>query len=285
MTSAEPNDPWGSHASTYDRVFAPMTGYIARSLLAMADGRIPEHARLLDIACGSGALLLPALERAQRCRAAGGSDTVVGCDYSEGMLAEARRKVAGLQVADAFTCEFQDGQALTYDDASFDAAFSCFGIFLFEDRAAGWREAARVLKPGAVFGTTTWFAPEHNEMFRAQFAPIMEALPARLQQDSSPPGWMVVADGDALKSEVEQAGFTDVDVRPFRTTFVLPSIEAAWNAMLDNPAGGALLRQCDASEQAQLHESFVRGLRKHTGGSDHPVVLEAACNVLVARRS
>ncbi len=283
-TLIETDDPWGAHASAYDTVFAPLTGYIARSLLAMTEARLPPDARVVDIACGSGALLLPAIEHAQRSRAAGGSNFVVGCDFSAGMVAEAQRKASRSYEADVFRCEVQNGQALVYDDASFDAAFSCFRIFLFDDRIAGWAEAARVLKPGGVFATTTWMAPEHNEMFRAQFAPIMDALPARLKEERPPPGWMLVAEAAVLEAEVEQAGFVDVDVRPFHTTFVLPSIEVAWHTMLDNPAGGALLRQCNEDERTQLEESFARGLRAHAGGSDHPIVLRASCNTLTARR-
>lgn len=283
MTSPD-TDPWGAHASTYDRLFAPGTGYIARSLLTMTDTRLPADAQILDIACGSGALFLPAVERAARHRAGGGSDFVVGCDFSGGMVATSQRKAGRAFGADVFRCEQADGQALPYDDASFDAAFSVFGIFLFEDRLAGWQQAARVLKPGGVFATTSWMAPEHNEMFRAQFGPIMQALPARLTDNASPPGWMLVADGQALKAEVEAAGFVDVQVRPFHVPFVLPSIDTAWQAMLDNPAGGALLRQCDASERQAVRDSFDRGMRAYTGGADGPIVLQASCNTLVARR-
>ena len=278
-------DPWGAHASTYDRVFAPLTGYIARGLLALVEARFAPNARVLDIACGSGALLLPALERAARLRGAGGRDYVVGCDYSQGMVDAARGKAERVHDGGAFMCEVQDGQALGYADASFDAAFSCFGIFLFEDRQAGWREAARVLKPGGLFGTTTWMAPENNEMFRAQYQPVMQALPSRLTQDMAPPGWMHVAEPNALRQEVEQAGFVDVEVRAFHTAFVLPSVEVAWDTMLDNPAGGALLRQCTDAELETIKSSVTRGLQAHAGGPEQPIVLEASCNVLTARRA
>lgn len=277
-------DAWGSHAATYDRVYAPLTGYIARSLLAMTDARLPADARVLDIACGSGALLFPAIERARRRRAAGGSDFVVGCDYSAGMLAEAQRNAGRAYDAELFRCEVQDGQAMSYEDASFDAAYSCFGIFLFEDRRAGWREAARVLKRGGLFGTSTWLAPEHNEMFRAQFQPIMEALPDRLKEDPSSSDWTEVADPNGLKLEVEQAGFTSVEVHSFEAKFVLPSVEVAWNALVDNPAGGALIRQCDASERKAVEESFARGMARYARDEDEPILLEASCNLLTARR-
>ncbi len=279
------SDPWGAHASTYDRLFAPLTGYIGQSMLAMVDARLPANARVLDIACGSGALFLPAIERAQRLRRGGGQDFVTGCDYSAGMLELARGKATRSTAdADAFECHVQNGQALGYPDASYDAAFSCFGIFLFEDRHAGWREAARVLRPGGLFATTTWCGPEKNEMFGAQLGPVMGALPSRLTEGVSPSGWMVVADPDALREEVSAAGFEDVEVREFSTTFTIPNALAAWQSMLDNPAAGALLQQCDADELQVVQDALLSSLHARTKGRDLPLVLEATCNVLVARK-
>ena len=76
--SKDPHDPWGAHTSTYDRVYSPLTSHIARSLVAAVDARIMPGSKVLDIACGSGALLAPALERAQRLRREGSNDYVVG---------------------------------------------------------------------------------------------------------------------------------------------------------------------------------------------------------------
>lgn len=41
-----------------------------------------------------------------------------------------------------------DGQALPFDDNIFDGAFSLAGLIFFPDRAAGFRELRRVLRPG-----------------------------------------------------------------------------------------------------------------------------------------
>ena len=278
------DDPWGTHASTYDRMFSPLTGYIGRATVSMVETWLPVGARVLDIACGSGALLVPAIERAMHKRKAGGSDKVVGCDFSPGMVALARANAERVGDSEVFDCEVHDGQALRFDDQSFDAAFSCFGIFLFENRQAGWHQAARILKSGGVFATTSWMAPEHNEMMRAQFGPLMEVLPDRLKKNSQPPGWLTVADPETLSSEVADAGFEVIDVRPFHTDFVLPSIDSAWHAMCDNPVSGALFRQCDSAEISRLKEAYSSALAAKAGGIDRPIVLRASCNILVARR-
>lgn len=277
-------DPWGAHASTYDRIFAPLTGYVARTMLASTEERTPNGARILDIGCGSGALLLPAIERAQGRRLQGHGDVVVGCDFSPGMVAMAQKRAEALFESDAFRCEVQDGQALTEEDSSYDAAFSCFGIFLFPDRRAGWQEAARVLKPGGVFSTSTWLPPEENEMFRAQFGPMMEALPSRLTEEMTPSGWLEVARAEALEAEVRDAGFEEVETRVFRTMFALPSPAMAWKAVLDNPAAGALVQQCTEQEREAVESAFLESMRQRAGGPGRPILLEAACNILVARR-
>ncbi|MEM7773395.1 MAG: methyltransferase domain-containing protein [Cyanobacteria bacterium P01_A01_bin.37] len=278
------DDPWGAHSSTYDQMFSPLTGYIGRATIAMTETRLPVGARILDIACGSGALLIPAIERAMHKRKEGGLDKVVGCDFSPGMVALARAKAERLGDCEVFDCQVHDGQALGFDDQSFDAAFSCFGIFLFENRQSGWREAARILKSGGVFATTSWMAPEHNEMMRVQFGPLMEALPDRLKENMQPPGWLTVADPETFSSEVADAGFEDIVVRPFHTDFVLPSIDSAWYAMCDNPVSGALLRQCDSAETSRLKEAYSSALATKASGIDRPIVLRASCNILVARR-
>lgn len=91
----------------------------------------------LDVCTGTGAL-------ATRLKAAvGPSGTVVGVDFSPGMLAVARRRVGGV--------DFREGDATRLDgieDASVDAVTIGFGLRNVTDRPAALREAHRVLRPG-----------------------------------------------------------------------------------------------------------------------------------------
>lgn len=271
---------WDAHASTYARLFTPLTEPMAASMLRLACHLLPADAAILDVACGPGAVALPA---GQWACAAGRTGRVVATDFSPGMVALAAERVASAGLADVVRCAVHDGMALDLPDASFDGVFSSFGIFLFPDRAAGWREAARVLKPGGVFATTSWRGPEHNPMMRAQVGPVVAAMPERLRQAPAR-SWMEIAEPDALAAEIGAAGFVDVTVRVLWGTLVLPSARDTWRAMFDNPCMGALLRACDAPELAAVEASVVGSLAALAGGEDAPFTLDASCHVVVARK-
>lgn len=273
---------WDRHASTYERLFAPLTGFIAQGLFTLATPRLPPDACVLDVACGVGALTLPAVRRALHHRAG----EVVATDFSAEMVQRTRRAAEALgDVSSVLRCEVQDGMALGYERASFDAVFSSFGIFLFPDRAAGWREAARVLRPGGTFATAVWQGPAHNEMLRAQMEPVVRALPPHLLTPQKG-GWMEVADADALAAEVRAAGdFTDLRVRPFHATITFADWAELWDAMRDNPIMGAVLSRCDAAELAAVRARFFAELSERAGGDGQPLVLHSVCNLLLATRA
>lgn len=273
---------WDRHADTYARLFAPLTGFAARAMVNIAAPWWRSDASVLDIACGTGAATVPAVERALRL----GEGRVTATDLSPAMVERARRAVAALGATEAIArCEVRNGEALGFDDASFDAALSCFGIFLFRDRRAGWREAARVLRPGGTFATAVWKGPADNAMLRHQMEPVGRALPARLQQPAPTGGWLEVSTADALAAEVSETGaFRDVQVYPLQMTFAVGAWAELWDAMRDNPVMGSLLAQCSDDELARVRESVLARFGELAGGEHRPLLLEAACNILVATR-
>ncbi len=277
---------WDEHAPTYARLFAPLTGFIARSMLHMVESRLPPKAALLDIACGSGALALPAVRRALRERdTTGVCGTILATDFSPKMVEHTRQAAAALGAGEeVIRCEVHNGEALALADATFDAAFSSFGIFLFNDRRAGWREAARVLRPGGTFVTSVWQGPQHNPMLRHQLGPIMAALPPHLIPTGKG-GWLEVSEAAALIDEVTtSAPFRSARCYPFHATIALGNWRELWDAMRDNPVAGALLRRCSQAELEVVHARVSQHFRELTGGDDEPLLLESVCNVLVATR-
>ena len=155
-------------ARVYDRMNSVMTaGMHHRWRERAADlARLGPGDRALDVATGTGDL---AAELARRTGAGG----VVGVDFSEAMLAIARRKSPGIA--------FEAGSALelSYPDDAFDAATVGFGARNFSDLGRGLAEMARVVRPGGrvvVLEITTPQRPPLSWFFRIWFDHLVPAL-------------------------------------------------------------------------------------------------------------
>jgi demethylmenaquinone methyltransferase / 2-methoxy-6-polyprenyl-1,4-benzoquinol methylase len=121
----------------------------------------------LDVACGTGDLAIELVRRA------GPTGTVVGSDFSEGMLDLAREKSSGVR------WEWGNAQDLSYESDSFDAATVGFGARNFSDLGAGLREMVRVVRPGGrvvVLEITTPQKPPLSWFFRAWFDTLVPFL-------------------------------------------------------------------------------------------------------------
>lgn len=131
-------------ASSYDQViefFAPF----GRALVAAAD--LPRGARVLDVACGRGACLYPALE------SVGPEGHVTGIDLAPGMVDALEAELAERGIENA-RVQVGDAEALEFPDATFDAVLAGFMIFFTPDPDRVLAEFGRVLKPGGVVSLT-----------------------------------------------------------------------------------------------------------------------------------
>ncbi len=273
-------DDWDAHAADYANLFSPVTGHVARTMFAMVEDRLPYAPRILDIACGPGDLAVAA---ARYC-ADRGAGSVLATDMSPAMVSLTERSLALIK-ADT-RCEVRDGQALGLRGGTFDAAFSCFGIFLFPDRRAAWRAAAEALGPGGFFVTSVWRGPEHNELARAQVDPLMAALPSRLTDPPPRPDWAAIMTAEGLVEEVTQAApLTEPEIHIVDATLALPSAEAMWRGMVGNPVTGSLIGKCDPIEFDVVERAALDWFEQRTGGPDRPLILNASCHVLITRRS
>ena len=156
-------------AGVYDRMNSVMTAGLHHRWRARAAdlARLVPGATALDVATGTGDL---ALELARRVAPSG---TVVGTDFSEGMLALARRKGPALR------WEWADAHALPYPDDGFDAATVGFGARNFGDLDRGLAEMVRVVRPGGrvvVLEITTPARPPLSTFFGLWFDRVVPAL-------------------------------------------------------------------------------------------------------------
>ncbi|BCJ35436.1 methyltransferase [Actinocatenispora thailandica] len=125
-------------AEQYDQIVPYFAEFGRRTveLAAPAAG-----ARVLDVACGRGATVLPAARRV------GPSGRVLGVDRAAPMVAALRRDLAVRQVANVAVAT-ADAAALPAPAGGFDLALCGSALFLLPDPAAAAGELHRVLRPG-----------------------------------------------------------------------------------------------------------------------------------------
>lgn len=151
-----------SPAEIYDAQFVPAL-FAHWGPVVLDAAAVRENHRVLDVACGTGALTLAAAERV------GPGGSVVGIDVNPDMLTVARRK--STQV------EWMEGkaEALPLPDDSFDAVVSQFGFMFFDDKPRALRGMMRVLRPGGTLAVAVCDAVDHSPGYGA-FARLLDRL-------------------------------------------------------------------------------------------------------------
>ena len=114
--------------------------------------------RILDVATGTGDFAIQLYKSLH-------PQHITGIDLSQGMLDEARRKVKEKWLEQGISFEQGDCMALPMADNSFDAVTVAFGVRNFEHLQQGYREMARVLRPGGMLCVLELSTP-HNPIIR-----------------------------------------------------------------------------------------------------------------------
>lgn len=107
---------------------------------------VPPGARLLEVGCGPGKLWLDNRDRLPQ------EASITLTDFSPGMIAAARRNLAGL---DLFRFTVADAVALPFAQNSFDLLIANHMLYHAGDLDRALREMRRVLRPsGALYAAT-----------------------------------------------------------------------------------------------------------------------------------
>lgn len=223
--------------------------HFAREALRLA--ALPPEPHIVDVACGPGTLAL---------LAARGGATVSAVDFSPQMITNLNRraKEAGLSLVEP---RVGDGQHLPFDDKSFDGAFSMVGLVFFPDRAAGFRELYRVLKPGRPAVVSSIVSLE------GPFGQVLEGIHANLPDlpyggGQRPP----LSTPEEFTDEMSSAGFRDVAIHTVTYREVTPTLDEYWARTQRSAAPVALLRRRLGKEPwSDVANSVLEHLRQTVG--------------------
>ena len=200
-----------SPAEVYDEQFVPALFRHWGPVMCDAAGIRPGQ-RVLDVACGTGALTEAVAERV------GPRGAVAGLDANPEMLAVARRKHGAI--------EWHDGRAesLPFADESFDAVVSQFGLMFFDDRVAALREMRRVLRPGGQLAVAVCDALANSPGYAALAALLERLFGTRVADAFRAP--FVLGDERTLRALCADAGMKDASVTQHQGTVRFASIDA-----------------------------------------------------------
>jgi SAM-dependent methyltransferase len=232
---------------------------------------VVRGARVLDVACGTGAFARLA------AHVTGTNGQVVGVDPAKAAIDTARR----VDPTSAVEWRRDDLEDLPFADASFDVVACQHALHRFPDRARIAAEMRRVLLPGGLVGVMTWGPIEENPAFAVELDAVVKAgLDGSGVVESLLDAFALHRPED-LVGMAEQAGLVDASVRTVRLLAALPPA-ADWARVYPAvpPLNGAW-HQCDQ----QARDRFLARATELLRPFEHDEVLrvQVSCRLLVAR--
>ena len=197
---------WGRMASGWERRRAridesmrPVREWLLHELAPEAGDTV------LELAAGPGDTGLAA------AALVGASGHVISTDFSAEMVEVARRRGDELGVRNV-EYRTMDAERIDLESNSVDGVICRFGLMLMADPRAALAETRRVLRPGSRLVLAVWRGPEQNPWV---------ALPGRVlaehghmaPPEPGAPGIFSMAADERVRSLLETAGFTQVDIQ------------------------------------------------------------------------
>lgn len=259
----------GSIPKSYDTLMVPLIFEVYAAHLAQLVAAA-SPASLLETAAGSG-VVTRALAPQLRADA-----HYLVTDLNQSMLDYA----AARQGFDS-RIEWRQADALDlpFEAASFDVVCCQFGAMFFPDRAAGYAEALRVLKPGGRLVFSVWDRIEEN----AFADDVTNAVAAVFPRD--PPRFLARTphgyhDVGVIREDLRRAGFAAIEIETRAEVSRAPSARDAANAYCQ---GTPLRNEIELRDASLLQFATDRATeaiaRRHGEG---PVAGKIQAHVIVA---
>lgn len=269
----EVGSAWVAHADHFDASLKPHGEAVLRALSVQAGERV------LDVGCGAGASTL-------QLAVAAAPGAVLGVDLSRPMLGLAAHRAATHGVTNVTLSE-HDVEAVPLGAATFDVAFSRFGVMFFTDPVRAFTHIRGSLVGGGRLGFVCFQMPFDNPFI---LVPIMAAAPS-LQMGPPPPltepGPFSFADPARVTQILESAGFGSVAIEQGPTSMDLGAADdlsvMALRLLEQNPSAAEALAVATPAAQADAVAAAAAALAPHV--VDGRVTMAAATWIVTAKNT
>lgn len=248
---------WDRAVGHYERGWRRQLAPAQRRLLELAEPRPGEH--ILDVACGTGLVTLPAAE------AVGAGGRVEATDLSGEMVSEVARAARACGLDDRIGVRRMNAESLEFEDESFDAVLCSLGLMYVPDPRTAVREMRRVLKPGGRAVAAVWGARD-----RCGWAGVFPVVDARVRTEVCPL-FFALGTGDALASTFEAAGFGAVEVDRFSTSLEYTDEEEALCAAFEGGPVTLAYERFDDDVRAGAHRDYLETIDPYREGRGYRI--------------
>lgn len=251
---------------------APLRQHLADALLDAAS--LAPGMRVLDLASG------PALLAHDAARRVAPEGWVIASDIAEGMLMEARSRIASTTSDTGRNMSYlaADAEHLCVAQASFDRVLAGLALFIFPHPEKALAEIRRALKPGGELVLSVWAGREEVPLIsRAQDCIARMLPPSKVVR----PSVFRFGDPETLTRTLREAGFDSIRIESCDFECDFEDAAAYWQAFLDLAGGAAeaLSRLPEATRDA-LRKAVAEDLAPHrqqTHGYRVPARALVAC--------
>lgn len=217
-TAKEQGEIWGARANDWWLCNEPAWNGVFRTVLDAAG--VKQGNSYLDLGCGAGGALVLAKERGAR---------VTGLDASENLVAIARQRVPGSEVA------VGELEELPFQSGTFDAVSGINSLQFTGNVARAMSEAARVCRKGGTVAILAWGPREQSDLLSAIMPAVFALLPPPPsgQQAPAPPP---LGEAGVLEALMEEAGLTAPQGISFSSDLEFPDLATGVCACLSASA-------------------------------------------------
>jgi SAM-dependent methyltransferase len=257
---------WVEAQAALDQMFKPFEDLLVEAVSARSSSRV------LDVGCGTGSTTLAF------ARLLGAEGRSVGIDISDPMIAAARARAEHERIAATFICANAEDYA--FQPAGFDTIVSRFGVMFFADSVRAFTNLRRAAVASAELRFIAWRSAAENPFMTAAeraAAPLLPDLPPR-RPDA--PGQFAFANGQRVRTILEDSGWADIDIRPIDVRCTFGEKDLLLYLTRIGPVS-RVLQEVDGRTRARVIETVRGALDPYVQGTE--VRFTAACWMVGAR--